>query len=70
MPELTLESLAARVAALERAAAGTPAILPPSRDLSTVVGMFEGNEVSKQIDAEVEALRAAERQALDEEAAA
>lgn len=60
MPELTLESLAARVAELERKLAASPSIMPASRDWRSVVGMFEGSESMVRVDIEVTAIRAAE----------
>jgi hypothetical protein len=60
MNEVTLESLARRVEALERA-------LDPkagsfrSRDWRRVVGMFGDSEFMRQVDAEGQALREAER---------
>ncbi len=74
MTDVTLEALAERLAALERQAAppqSPPAdVIPATRDWRTVVGMFDDSEFMQQVDAEVEALRAAEQKALDEEAAA
>ncbi len=78
MPELTLEAIAERLAALERqvaalTAAHTPAppdTTPPPGDWLSAVGMFTDSAFMRQVDAEVQALRAAEQQALDEEAAA
>ena len=61
MPELTLESLAARVAELERKLASTT-IVPPTRDWRTVVGISEETEFSLQMQAEMEANREADRQ--------
>ncbi len=60
MAELTLEILAMRLADLERkvAALATP---PPAKDWRRTVGMFEGSEFMAQVDAEVLALREAER---------
>ena len=69
MPELTLESLAARVAELERKLAASPSIMPASRDWRSVVGMFEGSESMVRVDIEVAAIRAAEPQVIDEGAA-
>jgi hypothetical protein len=69
VPELTLESLAARVAELERELAvlkaKPPAVIPPTRDWRSVVGMFEESEFSRAMDAEIAAMRAAEQQTLD-----
>jgi hypothetical protein len=68
MPELTLESLAARVAELERKlAATTPSVLPPSRDWLSVVGISEENEFTRDMLAEIEANSEAERRAALEE---
>lgn len=69
MPELTLESLAARVAELERKLAVSPSIIPASRDWRSVVGMFEGSESMMRVDIEVAAIRSAEPQVIDEGAA-
>lgn len=65
MPELTLESLAARVAALEKEVAEQKAATPPVRqkDWRRTVGMFAGNDFIQQLDAEVAAMREAERKA-------
>jgi hypothetical protein len=60
MNEVTLESLARRVEALERALAVKPAS-PRSRDWRRVVGMFGDSEFMRQVDAEGQALREAER---------
>ena len=65
MSELTLETLAARVAELEREItsmkAKAPSVVPASRDWRSVVGMFEESDFMRQVDAEVEALRNAEQ---------
>ena len=65
MMELTLESLAARVAELEREVTSmktkVPSIVPASRDWRSVVGMFEESEFMRQVDVEVEAARNAEQ---------
>ena len=66
MAEDTIESLSRRVASLERQLATMRGIIPASRDLSSVVGMFKGSEFMKQVDAEIEAFRAAEQKELDE----
>lgn len=63
MTELTLESLAKRIDALERKLAERAA---PENDWRRVVGMFEGSEFMKQVDEEVAAMREAERQAARE----
>lgn len=62
MPELTLESLAARVAELERKlAAQTPAT--PNPAWWSLVGTMEDNEFTRSMLAEIEAASEAERQA-------
>ena len=64
MSELTLETLAARVADLEREVSSlksnSAAVIPASRDWRSVVGMFEDSDFMCQVDAEVLALRNAE----------
>jgi hypothetical protein len=56
-----LENLAARIEALEKKLAEREArSLPPSRDWRSVVGMFTGNELQKEIDAAGRAIREAE----------
>jgi hypothetical protein len=59
MDEVTLESLARRVEALERALALRP---PRQKDWRSVIGMFEDNEFSRRVDAEGQAIREAERE--------
>ncbi len=72
MAELTLESLAARIAELERKQAAQSAqlarITPPSRDWRKVVGISEDNEFTRDMLAEIEANSEAERRAAQEEA--
>ena len=63
MPELTLESLAKRLEALEQKVAEQA---KPKKDWRSTVGMFEGSEFMKQMDEEVAAMREAERQAARE----
>ena len=64
MPEITLESLAARLDALERRFAGTsPSVIPPSRDWRSVVGLSAENEFTRRMYADMEARREAEREA-------
>ena len=74
MPELTLETLAARVAELERELAALkakpPSVIPATRNWQSVVGMFEDSEFMRQVDAEVAALRQAEQNALDHQGVA
>ena len=62
MNELTLESLAKRVEALETAnTAPTPA--PPRKDWRKVVGLFRDSEFMREVDDECLRLREAERDA-------
>jgi len=60
MTEVTLESLARRVEALERAVdlKSRPA---RSKDWRRVVGMFGDSDFMKQVDAEGQAIRETER---------
>ena len=68
MPELTLESLAARVAELERKQSAQPAeSITPSRDWRSVVGISEDNEFTRDMLAEIEANSEAERRAAEED---
>ena len=64
MSELTLESLAARLAVIEQelAALRSPPA-PHNKDWRRTVGMFTGSEFMKQVDAEGEAIREADRAA-------
>jgi hypothetical protein len=69
MSELTLESLAQRVEALERALR----ILIPSPgkdDWQRVVGMFAGSDFMRQVDEEGRRIREAERAQAQQEPAA
>lgn len=67
-PELTLESLAARVAELERKMAVREGVILASRDWREVVGISEETEFSRLMQAELAAIKEAERQAaLSEE---
>lgn len=67
MPELTLESLAARVAELERELSAlktkSPTVVAPTRDWLSVVGISDDNEFTRSMLAEMEAASEAERQA-------
>lgn len=65
--EITLESLAQRLAALERKVASMSGVVPASKDWRSVVGMFERNEFNRQMDEEIQAMRIAEEQALADE---
>jgi hypothetical protein len=69
MPELTLETLAQRVEALERA---LRLQLPcPGKDAwQDVVGMFAGSDFMRQVDAEGRKIREAERAQAQQEPAA
>ena len=71
MPELTLESLAARVAELERELsalkAKSPVVISPTRDWRSVVGISEETDFSRAMLAEMEANSEAERQAALED---
>jgi hypothetical protein len=67
MTELTLESLAQRVAALEKDLAEQKAKADGKKDWRRVAGMFTGSEFMKQVDAEGQAIREAERKAAREE---
>ena len=60
MNELTLESLAKRVEALEQKLLSADA-KPKTLDWESVAGMFEGDETMRQIIAEGAAIREAER---------
>ena len=63
MPEPTLESLAARVAELERRVDTLAAVVPPVRDWRSVVGISEETEYTRQVEADILAAREAEREA-------
>jgi len=60
MEPITIESLAKRVEALERALYSVPR-LPRKKDWRRVVGMFGDSEFQKRVDAEGQAIREAER---------
>lgn len=68
MAELTLESLAQRVATLEKELAEQKA-RSLKKDWRRTVGMFTGSEFQKQVDAEGQAIREADRKASYEEPA-
>lgn len=61
MNELTLESLAKRVEALERAVSAKGPNRPP-KDWRRVVGMFHDSEFMRQVDEECLRMREAERE--------
>ena len=67
MAELTLESLAARLEAVERTLAGQANVIPPTRDWRSVVGISEETEFSRLMQAEMAAAREVERKAAREE---
>ncbi|MFO0806181.1 MAG: hypothetical protein U0791_24020 [Gemmataceae bacterium] len=67
MSDVTLESLAQRVAAIEQVLAEQKANAAPIKDWRRVAGMFTGSEFMKQVDAEGQAIREAERKAAREE---
>jgi len=61
MAELTLESLAKRVEALELALAKEGN--RPAKDWRRVVGMFRDSEFMREVDEECQRMREAEREA-------
>lgn len=63
MPNLTLESLAARVTMLEEKFAAIGGVIPATRDWRSVVGISEETEFSRLMAAEMEANREVERKA-------
>jgi hypothetical protein len=63
MSKLTLEALAARLETVEKKLATLTAVVPPSRDWRSVVGISEQTEFSRLMQAEMNALREADRQA-------
>jgi hypothetical protein len=65
MADVTLESLAERVAELERKLAGQDA---PKKDWRRGIGRFAGSEIHAQVIKEVEDRREAERAAIRAEA--
>jgi hypothetical protein len=62
MTELTLESLARRVEALEAALAGRGANRPP-KNWRRAVGMFHDSEFMRAVDEECQRMREAAREA-------
>jgi len=67
MPELTLETLAARLAEVERQLAAQTNVVPATKDWRTVVGISEDNEFTRAMLAEIEANSNAERLAALED---
>jgi hypothetical protein len=66
MSELTLESLAKRVEALEKALATNGPDLP-AKDWRKVVGMFHDSEFMRAVDEECQQMREVERAAARSE---
>lgn len=66
MSEVTLESLAARLAAVEKKLESLTSVVPAVRDWRSVVGISEENEFTRRMYAEMEATREAEREAARE----
>ena len=66
MSELTLESLAARVALLEQRLDAPKNVIPPLRDWRSVIGICEESDFSRQMQAEIEAASDAEYKAAQE----
>jgi hypothetical protein len=62
MSEITLESLAQRVATLEKELAEQKARSTSKKDWRRTVGMFTGSEFQKQVDAEGQAIRQEDRE--------
>lgn len=60
MPEVTLDSLAARLAVVERELAALRGVTLPSRDWRGVVGISEETEFSRLMQAEMKAIKEAE----------
>ncbi|HTU20272.1 MAG TPA: hypothetical protein VMG10_19565 [Gemmataceae bacterium] len=69
MSELTLESLAKRVEALEKALAAKE-LDQPRNDWRKVVGMFADSDFMRQVDEEGRKIREAERAQARQEAEA
>jgi len=68
MNEPTLENLEHRLTALELKLAGIPAgLIAPTKDWQSVVGISEMTDFSRQMLAEMEAIREADRIAAETE---
>ena len=66
MPELTLESLARRLEEVERSLnEKQPAIIAPTKDWRSVVGISDMTDFSRLMQAEMDALRDADRHASE-----
>ena len=63
MPEITLESLAARLEAVEKQLAQLKVAPSPAKDWRQVVGMFDSDPGFLDVIREAEAIREAERAA-------
>jgi hypothetical protein len=70
MPELTPEALAARLAVVEQKLSSLTAIVPPTRDWRSVIGISEETDFSRLMQAEMQTLREEHRQAAIKEDAA
>jgi len=66
MPELTLETLAARLAEVERQLAAQTNVIPATKDWRSIIGMFPDDEFTSMWIAETEAIREADRKAARE----
>jgi hypothetical protein len=66
MNDLTLESLAARVEALERAISSKTAS-PSRKDWRNVIGMFRDSDFMREVDEECLRSREAERESARQE---
>ena len=66
MTNLTMEDLAKRLTELEHQVALLAGKTPARNDWRRTVGMFEGDEFSRVVDAEALAIREADRRAARE----
>ncbi len=68
MSELTLESLARRLDEIERRLnEKQPSVIAPTKDWRSVVGISEMTDFSRLMQAEMDALRDADRRAAETE---
>ena len=68
MSELTLESLARRLDEVERRLnERQPSVIAPTKDWRSVVGVSEETEFSRLMQAEMDAIRDADRRAAETE---
>lgn len=66
MSELTLESLARRIDEIERRLnEKQPSVIAPTKDWRSVVGISEMTDFSRLMQAEMDALRDADRRAAE-----